>query len=268
MFTSKMKKIIIGLLILGIISIIGCSKNIENVSLSDGHSNTLEHLAEHDLAEEIQKRTNTEPIPDNARMLTLKIDGMTCPSCSLGEAVIYEELDGVFEAKIIYKEGLGKVIYDPAKITPEKIITFSTYSTSILKDENFEQKVHIHADFKVYINDNIIDFSQPMYQLRDKYIHVEDNIGDVVHVHKADVTISDFFETLDIKFNNKCITIPIEGSFCNDDNLQLRFFVNNEENSEFEKYEMKNFDKILISYGEGDLTKQLDSITDFALKAK
>ena len=262
-----MKKIIIIGILLFIVFIISCSKNTENVILSDGHENTLEHLAEHELAEDIMKKSNTEPIPDNARMLTLKIDGMTCPSCSLGEGTIYEELDGVFEAKILYKEGLGKIIYDPDKITPEKIITFATYSTSILKDEKFEKKVHIHADFKVYINDKAIDFSQLMYQLRDKSVHVEDNIGEVVHVHKEDVTIGDFFNTLDIEFNNNCITL-VEGKYCNEDNKQLRFFVNGLENNEFEKYEIKNFDKILISYGEGDITKQLSSITDFALRVE
>ncbi len=154
------------------------------------------------------------------------------------------------------------------------IIFISGCSSTILPDghdatpehleEHQEKEFHIHADFKVYIDDNQIDFSQLMYQLRSKSVHVEDGIGDVVHVHKEGITIGDFFKTLDIKFNNTCIIIPMEDPHCNTDNMKLSFYVNGIENDEFESYEIKELDKILISYGEGNIKKQLESVTDLA----
>lgn len=106
-----------------------------------------------------------------------------------------------------------------------------------------------------------IDFSPPLYQLRDKSVHVEHGIGEEVHVHKQGITIGDFFETLDISFNKSCIIIPVEGSFCDED---LKFYVNNRENSEFENYKIKDLDRILISYGKGDIKSQLESVTSLA----
>ncbi len=135
-----MKKNMFGILIATIALISGCSSTATtNTILSDGHELNPEHLAEHELAEEILMKTNTEPIPDNARMLTIKLDGMSCPSCSLGQSFIYEELDGVFEAKILYKEGMGKIIYDPIKTTPNNIIKASIYEATVLKDEEFKK---------------------------------------------------------------------------------------------------------------------------------
>lgn len=140
-------------------------------------------------------------------------------------------------------------------------------STTILPDGHKatpehlkEHQFHIHANFKVYIDDNIIDFSILIYQLRSKSVHVEDEIGDVIHVHKEGITIGDFFKTLDIKFNNTCIIIPMEDPYCNTNDKKLSFYVNNIENDEFENYEIKDLDKILISYGKGDIKKQLESI--------
>lgn len=156
------------------------------------------------------------------------------------------------------------------------ILTAGCSTTTILSDghkatsdhleEHEKDKIHVHADFKVYANDNAIDFSILMYQLQSKSVHVEDGIGDVMHIHKKGITIGDFFETLDIQFNKTCITFQIEGSYCNADNKKLSFYVNGIENNEYENYEIKDLDKILISYGKGDIEKQLESITNLASK--
>ncbi len=132
--------------------------------------------------------------------------------------------------------------------------------------EEQEKAFHIHADFRVYIDDKAIDFSVPMYQLKDKSVHVEDGVGELIHVHKEGVTIGYFFETLGIEFNKTCITIPIEGQYCNADNKKLGFYVNDIENNEFEGYEIKGLDRILVSYGVGDINSQLESVTNLALE--
>ncbi len=131
-----------------------------------------------------------------------------------------------------------------------------------LEEHEHKEEVHIHADFKVYINDKAIDFSVPMYQLRDKSVHVEDGIGDMVHVHKEGITMGHFFETLGIEFDNECIVI--DDNYCSEDDNKLSFYVNGIENDEFENYEIRDLDKILVSYGGGDVEEQLTSITNLA----
>jgi len=126
---------------------------------------------------------------------------------------------------------------------------------------------HEHADFKVYINGNTIDFSQQKYQVASPYIHVEDGNGNLIHVHATGETIGFFFDTLGMKFNSTCFVLDTGEEFCNQDDRTLKFYVNDFTNNDFEKYLLKDLDQILISYGnetEEQIQSQLDSITDDA----
>lgn len=129
---------------------------------------------------------------------------------------------------------------------------------------NDEGKTHIHADFKVYLEGKSTDFSESRYQLNDESVHLEDGIGELIHVHKKGITMGYFLETLHIILNKDCILIPVEGNYCKKDN-KLSFYVNGIENDEFENYEIKDLDKILISYGGGDIKQQLESVTNLAI---
>ena len=125
---------------------------------------------------------------------------------------------------------------------------------------------HLHADVKVYINGQAIDFSQRKYQLQNSFIHFEEGIGDVIHTHATGLTIGHMLKPVGINFNNNCIFI--EGSnYCNDENKKLKFYANGHQNDEFDNYIIKDLDKYLISYGsedEREIQKQLSSITNLA----
>ena len=132
-------------------------------------------------------------------------------------------------------------------------------------DNEHADEVHLHAAFMVYINDEQIDFSLPIYQLKDQAVHLEDGIGDIIHVHDKGITMDFFFETLKVKFNRTCISIPIHGPFCNTDDQKLSFYVNNKSNYEFENYEIRELDRILITYGTGDIDKQLENANQITM---
>lgn len=130
------------------------------------------------------------------------------------------------------------------------------------------KSVHIHADVKVYINGQSIDFSQKKYQLTTSYIHFEDGLGDVVHIHATGLTTEHLFKSLNGDFNNNCLKLD-EQTYCNDGNKKLKFYVNGNPNGEFGYYIMKDLDKILVSYGSensADIQNQLGSITNLAPK--
>ena len=138
---------------------------------------------------------------------------------------------------------------------------------------------HIHADWRVYIRDKSLDFSDKSYsRIREgksasSFIHVEpdpstgEKPGDVIHMHATGVPLWVFFKSISMDFNKDCITLENNEKFCNDRDKKLKFFVNGKENNEFENYVFKNLDKILISYGnenQEQIQNQLNSITDFA----
>ena len=127
---------------------------------------------------------------------------------------------------------------------------------------------HLHADVKVYINGQSIDFSQRRYQLASSFIHFEDGVGDVLHTHATGLTIGYMFKSLGMDFNNNCIVFEKE-NYCNDNDRKLKFYVDGQLNNEFDNRIIHDLDKYLISYGnenEAVIQQQLSSITNLAPK--
>ncbi len=127
---------------------------------------------------------------------------------------------------------------------------------------------HLHADAKVYINGQAVDFSQGKYQLKNSFIHFEEGIGDVIHTHATGLTVWQMLNSVGIEFNSNCIVVEGQ-SYCNENGKRLKFYVNAQLNNEFDNYVIKNLDKYLISYGSENDSKiqiQLNSVTNLAPK--
>lgn len=123
---------------------------------------------------------------------------------------------------------------------------------------------HIHADFKLYLDDKPFDWA-PFGDRHERQMHGDATIkdtsafihihpapspektGDVIHMHATGVPLSLFFESLNIPFDKKS-----------------RLFVNGKENKEGKEYVFKDGDNILITDGTGNMQEQLNSVTDFA----
>lgn len=130
------------------------------------------------------------------------------------------------------------------------------------------RSTHQHADIKVYINGQSIDFSQKRYQLAARFIHFEEGIGDVIHTHATGLALGHLFKSLGMDFNNNCIVFERQ-SYCSNGGKTLKFYVNRQPNKEFGNYVVRELDKILISYGiedEAELQNQLNSVTNLAAK--
>ncbi len=126
--------------------------------------------------------------------------------------------------------------------------------------------VHNHADVKVYINGNAVDFSQHKYQITTSFIHFEDGIGNVIHIHATGMTIGQLFKSLKGEITNDCVALESQ-NYCNENKKKLKFYVNGKPSNEFGNYAVHDLDKILISYGSEDsaeIQKQMDSVTNLA----
>ena len=126
-------------------------------------------------------------------------------------------------------------------------------------------RVHEHADIKIYVNAQAIDFSQLKYQIRDKYVHFEDGRRDIVHKHATGVTIGYLLSTLSFSFDNNCLVLDTSQKVCDADNKRLRVYVNRKQIENYKDYKFMDLDKILITYGnqsDAEIEQQLSTITD------
>jgi hypothetical protein len=93
-----------------------------------------------------------------------------------------------------------------------------------------KEEVHYHAAFKVYKNNQSVDFAQPKFmqsgacgdeveitpeheQLEKAHLH--DNIGDIVHVHREGGTWRDLFKNIKYKVPSDSI-VYVDGNKAED----------------------------------------------------
>lgn len=138
------------------------------------------------------------------------------------------------------------------------------------EEEPQGEKVHEHADFAVYVDGKKIDFTQSKYQSSDTNpldddAHLHDGNGDITHKHRKGITLGYFFNTLGMRFDDKCFVTDDKKEYCTISNKKLVMYVNGTMNDQLGNYSFNDLDKILITYGtETDVTKQIDSLTDDA----
>ena len=117
---------------------------------------------------------------------------------------------------------------------------------------------HSHAGILVKIFGDTFDFSAPAYQIKSSWIHFEGNDGTTVHKHATGVKMGYLFETLRLGLDDKCFEFQDGRNFCTNEDYTLRFFINGQQVDDIRDYELKDDDKILISYG-AETQEEIDS---------
>lgn len=115
-----------------------------------------------------------------------------------------------------------------------------------------EGSEHSHASLLVFIYDDVLDFNQSTYMLRDKLAHFENADGITAHKHATGVTLSYFLSTLGMRLTPGCLTLEDNTAHCNEGDQKVRLVVNNAEIADFDGYEVRDGDKILLNYGADD----------------
>lgn len=166
----------------------------------------------------------------------------------------------------------GEKLNNPASLDDFRTLIKAAILKAPVTDKLTEDKYHVHANFKVYLNDTVFDFSPDKYQTNngqdlDENIHMHDGKGDLIHVHKQGVTLREFFKSMKISFNKDCFIDDLGNKYCNNGESTLKFFVNGKPNNHFDSYEPQDLDKILISYGndsQATINQQSASVSDDA----
>ena len=152
---------------------------------------------------------------------------------------------------------------------------------------------HTHADFAVWIDGKMLDFSGPEFMSEEltpaeeeelkhqtgkvvktdvaslqKYLHLHDGNGHVIHRHKPGLTLKDFFTTIKVDIQGNCYTSfePMaDGQQCYDH--PFRMFVNGIEKTPFDlAYAFMDTDHILITNASdtAEVSLELSKMTDDA----
>ena len=142
----------------------------------------------------------------------------------------------------------------------------------VLQQQKAEKTFHEHANFAVFLNGTRFDFAKIQYMnttpctagipvlvpvaqahgdvndLRDA-VHLHDQNGGVVHVHRAGITWHNFFETLEMTFEKGTFTDDTGKKYENNDQNSFRYFVNGKEETDITNREIRDLDSVLITYG-------------------
>ncbi|MGI0008311.1 MAG: peroxiredoxin family protein [Nitrosopumilaceae archaeon] len=132
--------------------------------------------------------------------------------------------------------------------------------------------IHMHADFKIYLNGNSLNLAQRKYMDQSMDVHFHPTVkvnpddvpgipfADMIHIHKENMTIRDFINTLD--FDADILKML-------NDKQTLQVYANGDLQQEGLDYVMQDKDRILVSYGnEIEIDKQIESVTTYAIIGK
>jgi hypothetical protein len=156
---------------------------------------------------------------------------------------------------------------------------------------------HTHADFAIRVLGQELDFSDARYmsgvsdddashdeegEYLHKHLHLHDDIGTVIHRHKPGLTLGDFLDSIGLHASAGCLTLDdaqfesidpgereswaLTKDLCITGKHRWRMFVNGQERPYDPAYVFQDLDKILLTYGAGDMVPQaeLDALTDDA----
>lgn len=146
---------------------------------------------------------------------------------------------------------------------------FTEYSA---KENTYDTPYHVHADFKIYVQGNLLDLSTDEYmttalQELSDYVHLHDNNDDVEHIHLEGVTFSEFLGTLGLSLTNSCLTFA-DTTYCSSDSEKLVLYVNDELYLDsIVDFVPQDEDRVLLVFGDTaqtNITTLLDTVTNDA----
>lgn len=146
------------------------------------------------------------------------------------------------------------------------LIAVGAYSISIyssnLSSNNSAYGVlgsaHAHAAFAVKLNGTKLDFSDSKYQVKSRYMHVENGDGDTLHRHATGVPVAELFRSIKMNVTETCFTDDNGTQYCSNGSENLEFYVNGNKTNSIADYVFNEDDRILIVYGDSQFQVKQD----------
>ena len=117
---------------------------------------------------------------------------------------------------------------------------------------------HVHAAFAVKLNGTKLDFSDNKYQVKSRFMHVENGDGDTLHRHATGVPVAEFFKSIKMNATDSCFTNDNGTKYCSNGKENLEFYVNGNKTKSIADYVFNDDDRILIVYGDSPIQVKQD----------
>jgi len=117
---------------------------------------------------------------------------------------------------------------------------------------------HVHAAFAVKLNGTKLDFSDNKYQVKSRFMHVENGDGNTLHRHATGVPVAEFFKSIKMNVTDSCFTNDNGTKFCSNGKENLEFYVNGNKTKSIADYVFNDDDRILIVYGDSPIQVKQD----------
>ena len=149
--------------------------------------------------------------------------------------------------KIIITILISVVIFSFLKFNPNITNQNQLFplSTPLISSDD---EVHVHAEFEIVTNGTTRIFTDKKYHELSEDVRIEASDSNTVHVHKKGITWNDFFKTLPMSLDKKCLVTGTKQTFCTGNGKVLRFYINTIESPDILDLEIKNGDKLLVTF--------------------
>jgi hypothetical protein len=117
---------------------------------------------------------------------------------------------------------------------------------------------HVHAAFAVKLNGTKLDFSDNKYQVKSRFMHVENGDGNTLHRHATGVPVAEFFKSIKMNATDSCFTNDNGTKYCSNGKQNLEFYVNGNKTKSIADYVFNDDDRILIVYGDSPIQVKQD----------
>lgn len=133
-----------------------------------------------------------------------------------------------------------------------------------------EDEFHTHADFLVSLNGEIYDFAKEEFMsdginTKHDYVHLHDNNSEIIHYHQENITLGDFFTSLNMSISNESFSTQNQTFSTNQTHI-FEVYVNEEKIENPQNYVANDIDQIVFAYYKQNSSIEylFDNLTDEA----
>jgi hypothetical protein len=143
-------------------------------------------------------------------------------------------------------------------VTAYALSVYSSHITSNNPAYGVLGSAHVHAAFAVKLNGTKLDFSDNKYQVKSRFMHVENGDGDTLHRHATGVPVAEFFKSIKMNATDSCFTNDNGTKYCSNGKQNLEFYVNGNKTKSIADYVFNDDDRILVVYGDSPIQVKQD----------
>ncbi len=156
----------------------------------------------------------------------------------------------------------GYFFFSTKQTTPKSSLSKNNTSTETT-ESSAAPVTDTQASFAIFTNGTFRIFTAGMYHNLSQDVYIDASNPNIVQVKKGGTTWNDFFSTLPFTLTPECLTTGTKETFCTGNRGTLKFYINGERRDSALSQEIKEGDKLLVTFGnesDAQIKKQINKI--------